>query len=139
MTKKRLLVLALLALLVLVVYFLSSRKKLVFAPSLQETLSDTVETVQNESAKLGILPSSFLLEVDSPTNGATVNKGVLEVTGKTVPGAEVFVNEIQAKVDENGTFRQKVTLQEGENFVLITAGNETGDAEIERIVYYELP
>ena len=139
MTKKRLLVLGVLVLTALAVYFLSSQKKLVLAPSLQETLSDTVKTVQNESAKLGILPSPFLLEVSSPVNGVTVDKGVLEVIGKTVPGAEVFVNEVQAKVDKDGNFRQRVTLQEGENFILITAGNETGDAEIERTVYYELP
>jgi hypothetical protein len=138
MTKKRLLVLVAVAVAVLAVYF-SSQKKLVLAPSLQETLSDTVKTVQNESAKLGILPNSFLLEVSSPENGVTVAKGVVEVTGKTVPGAEVFVNEAQVKVDKDGNFRQKVTLQEGENFILITAGNEVGDAEIERTVYYELP
>ncbi len=139
MIKKRLLILGILVLAVLVGYFLSFQKELTFIPSFQETLTDTVKTVQNESAKLGILPSPFLLEVSSPTDGATVNQATLEVVGETVPGAEVFVNEFQAQVDKDGHFRQRISLQEGENFILITAGNETGDSEIERLVYYELP
>jgi hypothetical protein len=140
MTKKRLLaVLVVLGLVIAAGYLLSSRQKLSSTASLQEALSNAIETVQTESQKAGILPSGFTLEITSPENGATVSTAVLEVTGKTVPGAEVFVNETLVKPDQDGHFRQKVTLQEGENFLLITAGNETDDAEVERTVYFELP
>jgi hypothetical protein len=140
MTKKRLLAALVIVGIVLAAgYLLSSRQKLSSTASLQEALSDAIETVQTQSQKVGISPSGFSLEISSPENGATVSTAVLEVAGKTVPGAEVFVNETLVKLDKNGNFRQRVTLQEGENFILITAGNETGDAEVERTVYFELP
>lgn len=139
MIKRLLTILAIVAVLLTGVYYLSSRKKIALAPSLQETLSDTVKTVQTESQKLGILPNSFLLEVSSPQDKLTISQGVIEVVGKSVPGAEVFVNDFQVSVAKDGSFRHKVRLEEGENFILVTAGNNTGDAEIERTVYLELP
>jgi len=139
MTKRLLTILAIVAVLLVGVFYLSSRKKLALAPSLQETLSNAVGSVQTESKKLGILPNSFSLEVSSPENGATFSIATIEVKGKTVPGAEVFVNDFQVSLAKDGSFRQQIQLEEGENFILVTAGNETGDAEVERTVYFELP
>lgn len=82
-------------------------------------------------------PQPFFLELVSPNEGTTVNVGRIEVAGRTNPDSEVFVNEEQLTLDQNGNFRKEVILEEGENYILVTAGNERGDKEIERVVYFE--
>jgi len=81
--------------------------------------------------------SYFFLEVDYPSNNLTVDQGSVEVRGRTVIDAEVFVNDKHVYPDQKGSFYTKVELEEGENIILIGAGNEQEDKEIERIVYYE--
>lgn len=84
-----------------------------------------------------ILSNPFFLEIISPVDGLTVAVAKVKVQGRTVPGADVFVNENQVVTDKSGNFSINISLQEGENPILISAGNETGEAEIERIVYFE--
>jgi len=85
----------------------------------------------------GVKPQPFFLELTAPKEGTTVNVGRIEVAGRTNPDSEVFVNEEQVYPDQNGNFYKGVTLQEGENYIVVTAGNEQGDSEIERVVFYE--
>jgi len=80
---------------------------------------------------------AFFLELLSPEDGMIVNIARIEVKGRTIPGSEVFVNEEQVYPDQAGNFRKEVVLQEGENYILVTAGNGEGDSEIERVVYFE--
>ncbi len=93
--------------------------------------------VPSQPAKEKVLPASFWLEVTSPENGVTVSSGQIKVQGRTVPGAEVFVNDSQVAPDKNGDFSAVVALAEGENVIIIVAGNESGDAETEREVFFE--
>ena len=87
--------------------------------------------------KVGQKAPGFFLEVTSPQDGQTVSLSKIQVKGKTVPGSEVWVNENQVTTDKNGNFSVVVSLEEGENYLLIVAGNESGEAEVERVVYYE--
>lgn len=79
----------------------------------------------------------FSLTVTSPLNNSTVKTASFVVKGATIPGAEVWVNETQATVDAKGNYSATVILEEGENYLLVAGGNETDDAEIERVVYFE--
>jgi hypothetical protein len=81
---------------------------------------------------------AFFLEVSSPADGSTVRMAAVEVKGRTLPGAEVYVNEHLVNPDKNGNFSVKIDLYEGENPILVVAGNEQGDAEKEITVFYEL-
>ncbi len=99
----------------------------------QKELSPSVIVTQ----KVGQKAPGFFLEVTSPQDGATVASDRIQVKGKTVPLAEVWVNENQTVADRNGNFSVAVSLEEGENYLLVSAGNENGQAEVERMVYYE--
>lgn len=79
----------------------------------------------------------FFLTIDLPAESATVNSGRIVVKGRTVAGAEVWINDTQAVVDAKGNYSAAVTLEEGENYILVSGGNEYGDSEVERTVYFE--
>ncbi len=109
-----------------------------------------VETVttENEFAKPVELPSAlseeeamarekFTFSVTSPLNGTTVNTPNIQVKGKTVPNADVFVNEKDAKADAQGNFSVAYNLDEGENYLVVGANDEFGNFnEVELTVYY---
>jgi len=84
-----------------------------------------------------IVISKFFLQIASPIDGATVSQNKITVSGKTVPGAEISVNEKELAADKNGNFSTSVLLEEGENFIFVTAGNEDGFEEKEIVVNYE--
>jgi hypothetical protein len=67
------------------------------------------------------------LTISSPEDGAVVKTGKLTITGKTVPGAEVFCNDVEAIANINGGFSLKVDLEEGENTLIILANSPTGE------------
>lgn len=79
----------------------------------------------------------FFLDVFNPEDGLKLTTDQVIVRGRTLPDVEVFVNEFETKADSQGNFSLRVTLEEGENPIIISAGNESGEAEIERTVYYE--
>ncbi len=85
-----------------------------------------------------IPPSTKIaLSISSPSNGATVTKSSLKVKGKTTAGAEVFVNELETKADADGNFSVSITLDEGENFIIVMANDASGNvAEAELTVTY---
>lgn len=110
-------------------------------PTVQKETNGTVDVPgKDTSAKLSPVPtvSEIPLTVSSPTNGATVKKSILTVSGKTAPRAEVMVNEAEIVADAKGNFSVKVTLDEGENIILVTANDAEGNfAEQELTVTYE--
>lgn len=77
------------------------------------------------------------LLISSPLNGATVTRSSLTVRGKTAANAEVFVNELETKADASGNFSISVTLDEGENYIIVMANDAAGNvAEAELTVTY---
>ena len=107
-------------------------------PTLIDTqaLNPTISATENQTP---ILTNAGLsLTVISPINGQTVTTSQITVTGKTAPFAEVFVNDVELKADVAGNFSQGMTLEEGENYILIVANDTDGNfAEKELSIIYE--
>lgn len=71
--------------------------------------------------------SGITLSIISPSGNSTVSNALLTVRGKTVPNAEVFVNDTEVRADSSGVFAAPVTLDEGENYILIVANDDIGN------------
>ena len=74
-----------------------------------------------------VTSSKMSLTVISPANGATLNSASVIVTGKTSPRAEVFINDKETKAGADGKFSLKITLDEGQNVVVVMANDEAGN------------
>ncbi len=72
-------------------------------------------------------PDQIFLAVLSPVNGTITKLNTINVKGRTEPRAEVFANEAQSKADAAGNFSLTVSLDEGENAIIVTAVNSRGD------------
>ena len=87
--------------------------------------------VNNSGSKVST-PSSEVgeeinLEITSPKDGEVVTKSPVLVSGTTVGGADVSVNDAEAKADANGDFKVSVPLEEGENEIFVTANDQDGN------------
>lgn len=103
-------------------------------PSQDKTAFPTIEQISPT-----ISPSQMLrLLIINPANGSTVTNPLLIIKGITSPKVEVLVNEVEAVADSQGNFSVTLTLDEGENYIVIVASDEDGNsAEQELIVNYE--
>ena len=80
------------------------------------------------------------LTIISPTSDQALTGSVVDVSGKTIPGADVTVNDSPVLTDTDGTFNEKVALQEGINAIRITAKSKLGKTTtITRNVLATLP
>jgi cytoskeletal protein RodZ len=78
------------------------------------------------------------LSIVEPKNRAVVNNSNLKVSGKTVASAEVFVNDKELTADSAGNFSTTITLDEGDNSVIVSANDDNGNyAEQELTITYE--
>ncbi|HLL61043.1 MAG TPA: hypothetical protein VK338_04960, partial [Candidatus Nitrosocosmicus sp.] len=71
----------------------------------------------------------FFLTITEPQNNASVTESVITVRGKTVPDAEVFVNEKELLADKQGEFTVDLELVEGENEIQIFANDALGNVQ----------
>lgn len=75
------------------------------------------------------------LALDSPGNNVNVSSDSLFVSGKTDTGATLFVNDVEIGVDQDGSFKEKVSLQNGVNTIKVKAQNKLGKTkEVTRTV-----
>ena len=78
------------------------------------------------------------LAIISPADKSTVKSATLVVKGKTSPKAEVFVNDSEGIADENGNFSLTITLDEGDNPVIVMANDAEGNvAEQDLNIIYD--
>lgn len=97
-----------------------------------------VEVTPTPEATLDPVAQKLTLSITSPLDGAVVKAGSVAVKGKTAPGADVSVNDIDVKADANGNFSTVVKLEEGENYVVVIAVGEDGEfAKLELVVTSE--
>lgn len=83
---------------------------------------------------------SIPLSISEPANGATVTNSQILVRGKTRANAEVFINDKDTTADDGGSFSATLTLDEGENLIIVTANDADGNAaEQEFTVTYNAP
>ena len=96
--------------------------------------TDTGAISQPESA----VEAGIFLDVQRPSNGATVADSKLVVSGITEAKAEVFINESELTADSQGKFSITIILEEGENIIVITVSDDEGNyAEKEFTVNFE--
>ncbi len=97
----------------------------------------TIEASPTPKTETKSLVQGIMLTVSSPANNTTVTSGSLTVRGKTVAGAEVFANDAETRANASGNFSVKLTLDEGENYILVVANDANGNyAEKELTVTY---
>ncbi len=77
---------------------------------------------------------SLPLTITQPRSGAVVSSPNLTVVGKTAANAEVFVNDSSLLADSQGNFSALVTLDEGDNTIIIVANDAAGNFAEKEIV-----
>ena len=76
------------------------------------------------------------LQVNSPSQGQTVEVTSISVEGKTDPEAKVKVNNQDIGVDKTGNFKEEIKLSSSANTVEITATSKFGQtAKVDRTVF----
>ena len=71
--------------------------------------------------------AQITLTLFSPSNNSTVTTSKVTVKGKTFPGAEVYANEAEGIADANGNFSLSVSLDDGDNEIIVTAVDQDGN------------
>lgn len=105
----------------------------------QKEEASSTQQVSPTTSTLASTQQQMELSVSDPGDGAIVTSPQLLVRGKTVPNAEIFINEKDTTADENGNFSTTLTLDEGENLIIVTANDADGNiAEKEMVVTYNV-
>jgi len=79
---------------------------------------------------------SPMLEVNSPSQGQTVEVTSISVEGKTDPEAKLTVNDQEIGLDNQGNFKEEVKLSSSVNNISIVSTSKFGQAtKVERTVY----
>ncbi len=122
-SKNLLIFLAVIVFIILAYFAVYSKKSSVSSPN--NNVSTSSSEVESESGEINV--SEISLEITSPKDGEVVTKSPVLVTGTTVKGAEVFVNDTETKADESGEFKVSVALEEGENEIFVTVNDSEGN------------
>jgi hypothetical protein len=125
------------------IFLIDSRRKKTTDPSATATQQTTegapvmTEGVQ-EQMKQESYTNGISLQITRPQPNTMVNSSTVTVEGKTSPNAEVFVNDAEVKADKTGNFSASITLDEGENPIVVTANDSEGNnAEQQILVTYQ--
>lgn len=125
-------------------YLFSS--KILISPKVGNVPDQTPQTTGNPGA-MNITPTSIpsekvnqiTLSVTSPSNNTTVTSPSVVVKGVTLPGADVSVNEKDVVAGASGAFSATLTLEEGDNYIIVVAVDPDGKvAEQELTVTYAI-
>lgn len=125
--------------LALIILGVISSKKEVKEPSMPADVTVNENAEQTDESFEDVDEGEFFLQVGSPKDGITVSSPSITVSGKTKSNADVFINDLETKADDDGVFSVNLTLEEGENIIIITAGDDEGNFDEEELtVNYEL-
>ncbi len=79
------------------------------------------------------------LDISQPLDKSTATQSALLVKGTTKPNAEVIINDLETTADSKGNFSGKLTLDEGDNPIVVVVIDSDGNSnEKEIVVTYEL-
>lgn len=129
-----------LTVLVLLVIFLGLRKGSFNKPITSVSPTQTVSvpsaspTKAESQTPTSVPVSQITLEVTEPANNSIVSNSSVMVKGKTSPGADVFINEKELKADSSGNFSTSLNLDEGENYILVSANDSNGNFSEKEII-----
>ncbi|MEW5761302.1 MAG: hypothetical protein AB1779_11120, partial [Candidatus Thermoplasmatota archaeon] len=73
------------------------------------------------------------IEILEPKNNKT-EKEKIKINGKTEKNAKIYINGIEANVDENGYFNYPIKLSKGENKIIIKAVDLAGNEKTKELV-----
>lgn len=142
--KKIYLILVPLVIIILAAFLISSKtaKKIPSEKKEQSKISISEKTSKENTPSVDkSLNSDYQgieLNIIEPKNESVASVSSILVKGKTVPNADVFVNEIELKAGKDGNFSTAFPLYEGDNSILVSANDESGNySEKEIIVNYQ--
>jgi len=76
------------------------------------------------------------LQVNSPTQGQTVEVTSISVEGKTDPESKLTINDQETALDNQGNFKEEVKLSSSVNNISVVATSKFGQStKVERTVY----
>jgi hypothetical protein len=102
-----------------------------------ETTTTAAEAATAQTAADTTPPA---LQILSPKDGATVTSRVIEFTGVTERGAEVFSGPFEAEIDAQGDWAINLVLAPGANGASFTARDAAGnETSVRIIVNYDAP
>jgi len=93
-----------------------------------EITTSNTKIISPTSSKQKEVSEKIFLQVDEPKNNITVSNPIVNISGKTIPNAFVFINEQELKADTNGNFTSATTLDEGENEIIIVVSDDQGNS-----------
>lgn len=123
--------------------FIQSKKAVSETPAVTGTDAPPTEEpigMQNSDQPAVIEPvvKEISLVVSSPLDGATVKSATIVIKGKTVANAEVFINEAETMADASGNFSKSITLDEGDNIIIVMVNDASGNvAEKDLTINYD--
>jgi len=90
--------------------------------------------------QIKILTAPPVLTVKSPAENLNVTEDFVYVEGQTDREADLYVNDVKIGTDDNGVFKERVSLQDGVNILTIKAKNKMDrEVSIERKISAKLP
>lgn len=125
----------------LVILGYNSSRQIPVTPKVSDTARETpTQTASQQnisptdtSTSATIAPAGLSLAITQPINGAQFTTARIIVSGKTAPRAEVFVNDLELSANSTGNFSTSLTLDEGENTILVVANDEQGNSNEKEI------
>jgi hypothetical protein len=102
--------------------------------------NDSISNSEDNSNKsLDFIQSGIKLNITQPLDGSTINGDAVNVTGQTVTGAIVTVNDQSGIADPNGNFNIQLNLESGLNPIDVVATDNNGNqSEILLLVMSDL-
>jgi len=80
------------------------------------------------------------IEIYNPSQDTETNQEIVYLEGKTQKGVDLFINNQLVTINEDGSFKTLVFLQNGMNVLKILARNEMGkETVVERRIFARLP
>jgi cytoskeletal protein RodZ len=90
--------------------------------------------------QVSILTAPPTLTLKTPAGNTTVKTDSIELDGKTDPSSNLYINDVEVGVDENGNFSEDVNLQSGVNNITVKSQNSLGKSNIiSRIIVAQIP
>ncbi len=90
--------------------------------------------------QVSILTAPPKLTLNSPIENTLIKSDSVAVSGKTDPTADLFINDVEVGVNQDGTFTEKVSLQSGVNTIKVRSQNKLGKyTESSRVIVAEPP
>lgn len=126
-SSKYFLIFVVLIVFVVLAFFAVTSKKSLITNTGNKTPTPSSEVGKEESTGTQTNENQINLEITSPKDGEVVTKSPVLITGTTLKGADVFVNDAETKADNDGNFEVSVPLDEGENEIFVVVNDSEGN------------